>query len=996
MRTGENKRRKFRCWISRGMIFVIAAVLLGVSIPQAAMGNVDAADKEEIIAQSARTFVHPGMLHTAESFASMSANIEGKVQPAYDTWNALKTNGFSAADWKPRVTEKIIRGGADDNRGGFFVDIRRAYQTALVWKLGGSESHGEAACRILNAWSAKKPPVEGNADRFLAVGIYGYELANAAEIMRDHPDFDKEAMEEWLLDVFYPMADDFLTNHNGAHFGNYWANWDLCTTASMMAIGIFTDRVDIYEQALDYYKTGIGMGSLYNAMPYVYEEGLAQWQESGRDQGHSTLGISLCGAICEMAWNQGDDLYSLSDNRFLKAAEYVAKYNNNEDVPYNPYERYAGQKGNSEWGNEVSGASRGSVRPVYSLVYNHYVNRMGLSAPNLEKVLKNEDGSWKLELGQSNGDEFGWQTLTFAGTGKKSEAKKVQGAFPDGVYRIRSVHTGKSIVADEEGNITSARRGMKAAEWWKFENTGDGEYMITNTVTGQVLQTGATTYSYDTKYETGKRTGALNQRFAMIPNTAGDYRILSSINGFAVSLKDNKAEDTTPVMQWKHNMGAGQNWMIETKADAKKADKWVQADFDFDDETSGFECETAKASGGHTLVESRSAEHGKAVYLDGSQGQFLTITDSAGGSFLAGVKELTISMEVKPDRTETNWLFYAAPDASAQRSGYEHYIGVLQNNGTITAERYNNNGKRPASPSAQAGSDWGREDVVMSQAGIEIYIDGKKAAYESSWNAIDNILGDSGILQIGKANWGDGEFYKGWIDNLTIRTIALSDEDVAKLAAGEVIRDPDITLDPEPQPPTPVKLPYVDVAKDAWYYDAVAYNYSKKTMTGLDDTHFGPSGTLVRSQFAAVLHKMNGKPVMDYKALFSDVTKGDWFKDAVLWAAEKKIVTGYTGTGLFGANDPVTRAQMATMMYRYAKDYKEYDIKAGGDYSTFPDAGDVQEFAKDAMKWAVSEGIITGKTINGQRLLDPQGSANRAECATIIQRFMQKYEVGEK
>ena len=188
------------------------------------------------------------------------------------------------------------------------------------------------------------------------------------------------------------------------------------------------------------------------------------------------------------------------------------------------------------------------------------------------------------------------------------------------------------------------------------------------------------------------------------------------------------------------------------------------------------------------------------------------------------------------------------------------------------------------------------------------------------------------------------------------------------------------------------KLPFVDVEKDTWYYDAIEYNYLAGTMTGKDDKHFAPAETLVRAQFAAVLHKMNAQPEMKYTDKFPDVTETDWFKDAVLWAAENKIVTGYTGTGMFGPNDNVTRAQMATMMYRYAKDFKGYDVKADGDYNKFPDAGDVQEFAKDAMKWAVSEEIITGKTINGQLLLDPQGSANRAECATIIQRFMEKYE----
>jgi len=194
-----------------------------------------------------------------------------------------------------------------------------------------------------------------------------------------------------------------------------------------------------------------------------------------------------------------------------------------------------------------------------------------------------------------------------------------------------------------------------------------------------------------------------------------------------------------------------------------------------------------------------------------------------------------------------------------------------------------------------------------------------------------------------------------------------------------------------PEPPTPVSLPYVDVAKGDWFYDAVEYNYIAKTMTGKDKTHFAPAETLVRAQFAAVLHKMNAQPEMTYTGKFSDVTEPDWFKNAVLWAADKKIVTGYTGTTLFGSNDNVTREQMATMMYRYAKDYKGYKMTSG-DYSRFPDAGDVQPFAKEAMKWAVGNGIITGKTVDGVLVLDPQGSANRAECATIIRRFLELYK----
>ena len=196
-----------------------------------------------------------------------------------------------------------------------------------------------------------------------------------------------------------------------------------------------------------------------------------------------------------------------------------------------------------------------------------------------------------------------------------------------------------------------------------------------------------------------------------------------------------------------------------------------------------------------------------------------------------------------------------------------------------------------------------------------------------------------------------------------------------------------VTVDKADEP----GLPYKDVEKGTWYYDAIAYNYYAKTMTGLRPDHFGPADTLVRAQFAAVLHKMNEEVEVEYTDKFADVTKDDWFKNPVLWAAEKEIVTGYTGTDMFGPNDVVTREQMATMMYRYAKNFKKYEVSADGDCSKFPDAESIQPFAQEAMKWAVKEEIITGKTINGQLLLDPQGSANRAECATIIQRFLEKY-----
>lgn len=212
------------------------------------------------------------------------------------------------------------------------------------------------------------------------------------------------------------MNKDFLTRHNDASIGNYYANWDLANIASMIAIGIFCDRQDIYEEGVSYYKNGEGMGSIYNCMPYVFDsetygDGYAQWQEMARDHGHTTLGIGLCGAINEMAWSQGEDLYGMSDNRFLKAVEYVVQYNHNgveaEDLPFSTYVRHNSSNNKWETYTGISPAARGRVRPVYTAVYNHYVNRMGLKMPALEKYLYGGESPVVEGVTDRGGDETG-------------------------------------------------------------------------------------------------------------------------------------------------------------------------------------------------------------------------------------------------------------------------------------------------------------------------------------------------------------------------------------------------------------------------------------------------------------------------------------------------------------------------------------------------------------------------------------------------------------
>ena len=192
----------------------------------------------------------------------------------------------------------------------------------------------------------------------------------------------------------------------------------------------------------------------------------------------------------------------------------------------------------------------------------------------------------------------------------------------------------------------------------------------------------------------------------------------------------------------------------------------------------------------------------------------------------------------------------------------------------------------------------------------------------------------------------------------------------------------------EAEEPEPIKLPFTDVSESDWFYDAVCYVYKPGIMTGLEESRFGPYESLARAQFAVILYRMNDEPDVEYKATFPDVADDVWYTDAILWAADTKVVTGYTDSGKFGPADKINREQMAVMLYRYAN-YKDYESDAPEDISGYKDADKVSAFAKEAMEWAVGNGIISGK--DGGTVLDPQGNASRAETATIIMRFCEKF-----
>ncbi|MCI8932929.1 MAG: hypothetical protein HFE80_00240 [Clostridiaceae bacterium] len=185
-------------------------------------------------------------------------------------------------------------------------------------------------------------------------------------------------------------------------------------------------------------------------------------------------------------------------------------------------------------------------------------------------------------------------------------------------------------------------------------------------------------------------------------------------------------------------------------------------------------------------------------------------------------------------------------------------------------------------------------------------------------------------------------------------------------------------------------LPFADVKAGDWYYEAVQYVYEKGMMSGVSDTAFAPGDSTTRGMIVTVLHRLEKQPETVATGKFPDVAADQWYAGPVAWASEKSIVNGYDN-GNFGPMDPITREQMAAILYRYAQ-FKGYDTKSSGDISAFADSAQVSSYAVEAMKWAVGQGLISGMENN---MLAPQGNATRGQIAVVLMRYDQKVAGGQ-
>ncbi len=472
---------------------------------------------------AAQAFVHPGGLHTKEDLDRMREKVAAKEHPWIDGWDLLTKDRYAKADYKPAPQRHMA------SRQRAQEDATAAYLNALRWAISGDKTAAACSVRILNAWADTVTEVPHGPDQPGLGGIPIGSFAIAAEVLRDCPDWpvaDQEKFKRLLLDYFYPVCHDFLTRHNGAEDNNYWANWDTCNMRAILAIGVFCDDRAKFDEAVEYFKNGRGMGSIKNAVPFLYPGGLGQWQESGRDLAHTMGGQGLLVEMCQIAWNQGVDLFGAEDNRLLAAGEYTAQYTLWKGVPYT---FYTNQDRASQY--YISSNYHGRLLAShFELLYNHYVVRRGLKAPHIQLLAALR----RPEPGEV--DVLGYGTLTYT---RDAKASPLATAPPPVPREVRAEEGIGRIEVKWSPSAAYSAQGYEVCRAMAKEGPWESVYST---------KTWTTPAWTDTKIEAGKTyyytVAALNQVGKSAPSEAVSAQAAAG-GPLPVAWKASSAEGTS-------------------------------------------------------------------------------------------------------------------------------------------------------------------------------------------------------------------------------------------------------------------------------------------------------------------------------------------------------------------------------------------------------------------------------------------------------------------
>ncbi len=391
-----------------------------------------------------RGFRHPGGLHTEADFERIRQQLDEGNATVTEAYNVLCNAEYAQSSAASYPVETIIRGGGS---GENYINAARgatiAYQNALRWRISGKEAFAKHAVEVLMAWANTTTGIGGDSNYALAAGIYGYEFANAAELVRDYEGWsseDFETFKQWMLNLWYPSAIGFLRVRNGTWEnsstwwqcpGHYWSNWGLCNALCVASIGVLCDDVYIYNQGMSFFKYD-QVGTFVDPRPEgeILNDGLneflgnlvvttcesdletgaygklGQMQESGRDIGHATMAAGLAVDFAHLGFNQGDDLFAYMDHRLAAGIEYVAgQVLCLENLPWTNY-HYAtnGYYWTDSRSTLMTEPALGEqIRAYWGTVVGHYEGVKGVTMPLSDQVLTKmgiDDGG----TGSTSGD----------------------------------------------------------------------------------------------------------------------------------------------------------------------------------------------------------------------------------------------------------------------------------------------------------------------------------------------------------------------------------------------------------------------------------------------------------------------------------------------------------------------------------------------------------------------------------------------------------------
>ncbi|WP_434110121.1 LamG-like jellyroll fold domain-containing protein [Paraburkholderia caffeinilytica] len=675
---------------------------------------------------SSSAFVHPGLLHTQADFDRMSQKVAAQASPWIDSWNILIANSHASLSWTPNPQAVVSRGddGTDSNNAGtLYNDIAAAYACALRWKITGTTAYADKAVQIMNAWSSTLTKIGGTTgansdyDGILLAGIQGYQFANAGEIMRTYSGWtaaDFASFQSMMLNIFYPV------NH-GALPGALvvYSNWDLCCVASIMAIGVLCDNQSVFDEAVTYFKTGLGNGAIAQTLYYLHPGYLGQTQESGRDQGHDTLSIAHLGAICQMAWNQSVDLFSYNNNSLLAAAEYVAKGNliQSGTTYYTiPFATYTNA---SVTDTAFSTSAQGTIRPCWTLIYHHYVNLQGIAAPYTGKMMTfvgTEGGGGNYGPNTGGYDQLGYGTLTCTRDPIGS------GVAPSGLTAFVS-----------EGSVTLSWWGTAYATSYNVQRstTSGGSYTTIATGITDLL-----TYT-----DSGLAAGTY-------------YYVVSAETPTGETAVSNEAAAVTAVQ-------------LQTYLTFNASSGTTAAD-------SSGNGHTGTLVGGASWVAGKT---GNAVSLDGSTGYVSLPSD-----IVLGLADFTIAAWVNCS-TSRNWMrvfdFGSNVDhymmlTTHSSSGVPRFAMTV--NGSAGEKGINGTTALPT-------GEWTHIAVTLSGSVGTLYVNGSAVGTNTAMLLAPFRLGSTSQNWIGHSQYSTDPYFHGLIDEFRIYYNALTADQIATLAA---------------------------------------------------------------------------------------------------------------------------------------------------------------------------------------------------------------------